>query len=136
MLTSSEKFDVLNECETEVIQTGNNLKLIAPLLIVNKSLIVKEDVLDSILFEKNISSDEKLRLFIRNESRYSNEFVEKFIDTLNSKLAKINDKTIKAKVPKSEVNKVFLDILKRKGYISSFSETKIGNDYRVNHKRK
>src|SRR5690606_10614369 len=45
LLTSSEKFNVLNECETEVIQTSNNLKLIAPLLIADESLIVKEEVL-------------------------------------------------------------------------------------------
>jgi len=136
ILTPIEKFKILNVCQIEVIITSNNLRLITSLLLENESLTINKEILDSILLERNINSEERLKMFIRNRDKFNNEFIEKFINTLDVKLAKINDKTIKAKIPKTETNKTFLEILERKGYISSFAGAKSSNDYRIHHKRK
>lgn len=136
LLTSNEKFKVLEVCETDVINISSNLRLITSLLIPDETLEIKDDVLDSIMLDSDINPEERLKLFIKNQNRYNNEFIEKFVDRLDAKRAKINDKTIIAKIPKTETNKAFLGVLERKGYISSFSEAKLSNDYRINHKRK
>lgn len=135
-LTTNEKSKILDQCEAEVITTATNLALITSLLISNESLKISDEILESILLESTIDSEKRLMLFNENETKYDNDFVESLIDSLDAKLSKINDKSIKAKIPKIETNKLFLKILERRGYISSYSDWKADKYYRINHKRK
>ena len=136
LLSSLEKFQVLSVCDKEVIQERNNLELVSSIMVSDDSLSIKEDILDTILLKSDIDTHQRLKIFIKNRNRYNNDFVENFIDTLDSKFLKINDKGSKAKIPTTQLNKQFLDVLEDIGYISSYSQSKFSNDYQVNHKRK
>ena len=136
ILTLFEKIKILDACEIDEINTTNNLRLISSLLVSNSTLKVNNDIIEKILLEVNVHSEERIILFIRNQAKYDNLFIEKFIDDLDINLVKINDKSIRAKIPKTEANKQFLEILKSRGYISSFSDSLLANFYRINHKRK
>lgn len=135
-LTSTEKLKILDCCKTEAINTAINLKLITSLLISNKSLKISDEILESILLEGTIDTEKRLKLFNENEAKYNNDFIENLIDSLDTKLSKINDKSIKAKIAKTETNKLFLKTLETRGYISSYSDWKADKYYRINHKRK
>lgn len=135
-LTSGEKFKIIDHSETEVLKTSTNLKLLVDVLNTNPMLKVSDEILESILLEGTIETKERLKLFIKNQSKYGNEFIEQLVDSLDTRLSKINDKSVKAKIPRSEVNLLFLKILEKRGYISSFSDREKDIFYMVNHKRK
>ena len=135
-LNPVEKFKVIDQSEVDVIKTAANLKLLAALLSTNPIFKVSDEILESILLEVTIETEERLKLFIKNQSKYDDEFIEQLINSLDTRLSKINDKSVKAKIPKSETNLLFLKILEKGGYISSFSDREKHDYYLVNHKRK
>ncbi|MCH6202017.1 hypothetical protein MMU07_20745 [Aquiflexum sp. LQ15W] len=133
-LTNFEKLKILNNCSEETIITNRNLKLLSSILLSDNSFVVSENVLNSILINNQIPVQERIRLFVKNSSRYDQFFIESFLTNLGGNFAWITDISSKARIPQDHDNWQLLTILVNKGYISSFSEK--DSDYRVNHKRK
>jgi hypothetical protein len=134
ILNNSEKFQILNNCPEETIITNINLKLLSPILLQENSFAVSDNILNSILRNNYVPVLERIKLFIKNSSKYNNVFIETFLKNLGGNYSEISDTKLKAKVPKNQENQQLLKILESKGYISSFSI--LESYYRVNHKRK
>lgn len=133
LLTNSEKLTILSNCSDDVITTNSNLKLLSSILVTDDNLIVNDTILSSILNNNHISVIERLKLFNKNYKNYDLIFIENYLENLGNEYAQITDKSKKARIAKNTDNNQLLNILKSKGYISSFSD--IGSYYRVNHKR-
>lgn len=108
--------------------------LLSSIILNDNAFIVKENILNSILLNKSVSTINKLKLFIKNASKYDFAFIETFLNSLGGDFSWINDFNTKAKLPKNNENWQLLNILTEKKYISSFTER--DSDFRVNHKRK
>lgn len=134
ILTNSDKLKLLNNCSEETIITNSNLKLLSPILLADNSFVVSDNVLNSILVNNQLPVKERVRLFVKNSSKYDLPFIESFLTKLGGNYAWMTDTSIKARIPQDHDNLQLLSILVNKGYISSFSEK--DSDYRVNHKRK
>lgn len=133
-LNNSEKLKILNNCSDETILTNSNLKLLSSILLEDNSIIVNDNVLNSILENNQVPIKDRIRIFVKKSSKYDMSFIESFLKKLGGNYLWITDKYSKAKIPKDEDNKQLLKFLVYNGYISSFSEKDF--DYRVNHKRK
>ena len=134
ILNNSEKLKILNLCSDEIIITNNNLSLLSSLVLTDNSFIVNDNILNSIILNSSITGMYRLKLFIKNSSKYDFTFIEAFLSSLGGNFSWINDTSSKAKLAKSHENLQLLNILTEKKYISSFTER--DSDYRVNHKRK
>lgn len=134
ILNNSEKFQILKICPEEIVIINNNLKLLSSILIEENSFIVSDNILNSILTNNQVPTLERIKLFIKNSSKYNNDFIETFLTNLGDDYSEITNTTLKAKVPKNQENEKLLSILENKGYISSVSI--LDSYYRVNHKRK
>lgn len=134
ILNNSEKLTILNLCSDQIVTTNNNLILLSTILINDISFTVKDNILNSILSNNSVSTINRLKLFIKNSSKYDFTFIETFLNSLGGNFSWINDTSKKAKLSKNHENWQLLNILKEKKYISSFTE--LDSDYRVNHKRK
>ncbi|MEN2416432.1 YobI family P-loop NTPase [Flavobacterium mesophilum] len=134
ILNNSEKYQVLKNCPEDIIITNNNLKLLSSILIEENSFVVSDNILKSIITNNKVLVLERIKLFIKNSSKYNIEFIENFLKNLGGDYSDITDTKLKAKVPKNQENQELLSILKNKGYISSVSI--LDSHYRVNHKRK
>lgn len=134
ILSNPEKLQILNLCNDEIIITINNLKLLGSIILVDNSFVINENILNSILTSDSVAVLDRLKLFIKNSSKFDLSFIQTFLDSLGGNYSWINDSSSKAKVPKNHENRQLLNILVEKNYISSFSER--NSDYRVNHKRK
>lgn len=133
-INNSEKLQILKNCQDEIIITNNNLKLLSLILIEENSFVVSDNILDSILTNNQVPKGERIKLFIKNSSKYDNLFIETFLNNLGGDYSEIPDIKLKAKVEKNEENQKLLNVLEKKGYISSFSV--LESHYRVNHRRK
>ncbi len=133
ILTNSEKLKILNTCPEETIITNNNLKLLGSILLSDSSFSVSTNILNSILINKRIPANERVKLFIENSPKYENTFIESFLTALEGDYAKITDRSSKAKVPNTNENKKLLNVLVSKSYISSF--TPKSSHFVINHKR-
>jgi hypothetical protein len=133
-LNNSEKLIILNLCSDEIVTTNNNLILLSTIMLNDNSFIVKEIILNSILSNNSVSTINRLKLFIKNASKYDNTFIVTFLNNLGGDFSHINDINTKAKLPKNTENWELLNILAQKNFISSFTER--ASDFRVNHKRK
>jgi hypothetical protein len=131
---NSEKLTILNLCSDEIVTTNNNLILLSTIIINDNSFIVKENILNLILSNNSVSTTNRLKLFIKNSSKYDNTFIVTFLNNLGGYFSWINDTNTKAKLAKNHENWQLLNILSEKNYISSFTER--DSDFRVNHKRK
>ncbi|WP_291096861.1 MULTISPECIES: hypothetical protein [unclassified Flavobacterium] len=134
MLNNSEKLQILNYCAEETIITNNNLRLLSSILLVDNSFVVSDTVLNAIISSTNIPVIDRIKLFIKNSSKYNISYLEPFLKSLGGIYSPITDTSSKARIPKSEENRQLLKILEDKNYISSVSV--LENDFRINHKRK
>lgn len=134
ILNNYDKLKILNNCSEETIITNRNLKFLSPIVLTDNLFAVSDNVSNAILLSNQVPVKERLRLFIRNSSKYELSFIETFLANLGGNYEKITDTSSKARIPQDYDNLQLLKILSNKGYISSFSE--IESDYRVNHKRK
>jgi hypothetical protein len=134
LLNNSDKLEILNNCSEETIITNSNLKLLSSILLSENSFVVSDNVLNSILMNNQVSIKERVRLFVKNSSKYDLSFIEEFLKNLGGNYAWITDTSTKARIPKDHDSWELLNILVNKRYISSFSEK--DSDYRVNHRRK
>lgn len=133
-LNNSEKLQILKNCGEETIITNNNLKLLSTILLDDNSFIISDTVLNAILINNNVPIINRIKLFIKNSSKYDISYIESFLKILGGVYSQITDTSSKAKIPKSEDNRQLLKILEDKNYISSVSV--LENDFRVNHKGK
>lgn len=134
ILNNSDKLKLLNNCSEETIITNSNLKLLSPIILADNSFVVSDNVLNSIIVNNQVPVKERVRLFVKNSSKYDLTFIESFLTNLGGNYAWMTDTSSKARIPQDYDNLQLLSILVNKGYISSFSEK--DSDYRVNHKRK
>jgi hypothetical protein len=134
ILNNPDKLKILNICSEDTIITNSNLKLISSIILADSTFVISDNVLNSILVNNQVPVKERLRLFVKNSSKYDLSFIESFLTNLGGNYAWITDKSSKARIPKDNDNLNLLKILEYKKYISSFSEK--DSDYRVNHKRK
>ncbi|GAQ16035.1 DNA-binding protein [Myroides odoratimimus] len=134
VLTNFEKSSILKKCTDETIITDDNLKLLANIAAIDRSFIVTDNILNEIFKSNNVLLEDKISLFSKNANKYDLSFTESFLESLGGIYKQITDKRQKAKLPKNESNEKFLEVLEKKGYISSFSTRSL--DYMVNHKRK
>ncbi len=134
MLNNSEKLQILNYCDEETIITNNNLKLLSSILLADNSFVVSDAALNAILINISVPIIDRIKLFIKNSSKYDLLYIEPFLKILGGIYSQITDTSSKAKIPKSEENRQLLKILEDKNYISSV--TVLENDFRVNHKGK
>ncbi len=135
ILKNSEKLQILKVCSDEtIVENDDNLKLIATIMSVDKTFIINDNLLETILLTGIVPIFDRLRLFIRHSNKYGSTFIESFLNSLGGDYAKITDTGLKAKVAMKDENLQLLNILVSKGYISSFST--LASNYRVNHKRK
>lgn len=134
ILNNSDKLKILNNCSEETIIMNSILKLLSSILLSDNSFVVSDNVLDSILVDNQVPVKERVRLFIKNSSKFDLSFIESFLKNLGGNYAWITDTNSKARIPQDHDNRQLLSILASKEYISSFSE--IDSDFRVNHKRK
>ncbi|MFC5683012.1 YobI family P-loop NTPase [Flavobacterium sp. MAHUQ-51] len=134
LLNNSDKLKILNTCSEETIFTNSNIKLISTILVTDNIFAVSDNVLNYILVNNQIPIKERIRLFVKNSSKYNLSFIESFLTNLGGNYARITDTSSKARIPQDKDNLELLNVLANKRYISSFSE--IDSDFRVNHKRK
>lgn len=134
ILNNSDKLKLLNNCSEETIITNSNIKLLSSILIADNSFVVSDNVLNSILVNNQVPVKERIRLFVKNSSKYDLSFIESFLTNLGGNYAWITDTSSKARIPQDHDNWELLSVLANKRYISSFSEK--DSDFRVNHKRK
>ncbi|WP_447637223.1 YobI family P-loop NTPase [Flavobacterium microcysteis] len=134
ILTNPEKLKILNSCSEEIIITNSNLRLLSSILLVDNSFVVSDNVLNSILTNIQVPVKERVSLFLKNPTKYDISFIESFLTNLGGNYARITDTSSKARIPQNFDNRLLLNVLVNKRYISSFSE--IDSDFRVNHKRK
>lgn len=133
-LNNSEKSQILKNCDERIITTNSNLKLVCSILLDDNSFVVSDTVLNSILINISVPVINRIKLFIKNSSKYDLSYIESFLKVLGAFYSQITDTSLKAKLPKTEENRQLLKILEDKNYISSVSV--LENYFRVNHKRK
>jgi hypothetical protein len=134
ILNNSDKLKILDNCSEEAIITNGNLKLLSSILIADNSFVISDRVLNAILVNNQVPVKERIRLFVKNSSKYDLSFIESFLTSLGGNYAGITNKSSKARIPQDNDNWHLLKVLESKNYISSFSEK--DSDYRVNHRRK
>lgn len=133
-LNNTEKLKIIESSDDEHITTNLNLNLLTSILLGNNSFIINDEIIKKILLNNSVPALNRLKLFIKNSSKYEDSFIAVFLSNLDSNYSLINDRTQKAKLHKNNENLMLLRILQTKNYISSFSE--LNSYYRVNHKRK
>lgn len=129
-----EKLKILNTCNADTIKTNVNLQLIASILLQDASFTVDDEIIESILINGSIPTDNRIKIFIKYSSKYDNTFIDSFLKSLGGDYAEITNTNLKAKLIKTEEHRKLLDIIDNKNYISSYSEKE--KYYMVNHKRK
>lgn len=129
-----EKLKILNTCNADTIKTNANLQLIASILLQDASFTVDDEIIESILINGSIPTDNRIKIFIKYSSKYDNTFIDSFLKSLGGDYAEITNTSLKAKLIKTEEHRKLLDIIDNKNYISSYSEKE--KYYMVNHKRK
>ncbi|MAO36819.1 MAG: hypothetical protein CMP12_13110 [Zunongwangia sp.] len=135
ILNNIEKQKFLETCSNETISSNSeNLRLISQILLNNNSFRINELLFIDLVINKSVSIVNRIKLFNKNLFSVDEAFIEKFLNNLDSGYAKITNKNRKAKIQDNPDNRELLTNLKRKGYISSFSDGLFG--LRVNHKRK
>lgn len=135
IISNPEKNIFLNHCTHETIFSDIEiLKSINEILINDNNFKVDDEIKSRILFEKELPSLNRIKLFNSNSQLITFDSLEVFLNTLGKEISDITNQNIKALLENTPTNVEFLKKLQSKGYISSYSETTKG--LRVNHKRK
>lgn len=131
---NQEKLKIINLCDHDTIKTNNNLQLIALIVLKDPSFLIEEDIVESIIINGSIDPKVRIKIFIKYSSKFDNVFIDLFLKSLGGDYAEITNTGLKAKLVKTDDHEKLLNIIRHKGYISSYSE-KV-KYYMVNHKRK
>lgn len=135
ILNNLEKHKFSDTCSIDTIALNSeNLKLISQLILNDNSFQINELLFKVLIINKIVSIVNRIKLFNKNLFTVDETFIVEFLNNLDSSYAKITNKDKKAKIQDNPDNRELLTNLKRKGYISSFSDGLFG--LRVNHKRK
>ncbi|WP_405269335.1 hypothetical protein [Cellulophaga sp. Ld12] len=135
ILNNIEKLKFLESCSNDtIVSNSENLKLISQLILNDSSFRINELLLKDLILDKSVSTVNKIKLFNKNLFSADETFIIKFLSNLNSSYAKITNRDKRAKIQDNPDNRDLLTNLKRKNYISSFSEGSYG--LRINHRRK
>ncbi|MFD0990832.1 hypothetical protein ACFQ1R_12055 [Mariniflexile jejuense] len=135
ILNNLEKLKFLDTCSNDTVALNSeNLKLISQLILNDSSFRINELLLKDLILDKSVSIINRIKLFNKNLFSIDESYIEKFLINLDSSYAKITNKDKRTKIQDTHDNRELLTNLKRKGYISSFSDGLFG--LRVNHKRK
>jgi len=133
-LKNSEKQKVINSSLEENIKTDKNLQYLSSILLSDVNFTITDNILKAIILNGNVAILNKVKLFNKNADKYDLSFINIFLNKLGGNYEQIIYKNLKAKITKNDDNFRLLNILKDKGYISSFSD--LDSHFRVNHKRK
>ncbi len=134
-LNNLEKLKFLETCSNDTIASNSeNLKLISQLILNDSSFRINELLFKDLIINKCVPIANRIKLFNKNLFSADVTFIEKFLNNLDSSYEKITNRDKRAKIQDNPDNRELLTNLKRKDYISSFSEGFFG--LRVNHKRK
>jgi len=101
------------------------LKLIIDFTISHSNFTPDLEVIKNLLLSANLYSSKRIKLFNSKHKKLDIEIIIQFIETLPEPYSDLN-KSKRPTIPDSEDNRAFLDILKFRKIISSFSETKKG----------
>ncbi len=126
---------ILSHSDTDVLNSSAKILKILSSDILNEKHFneLGESTLKEILLCTEITSVNRIKIFNENFSNFDNSFIESFIKSLNSPYDKIANYDKRALLEDNNLNRLFLNNLKTKGFISSVSEEKKG--LRVNHKQ-
>lgn len=133
--TNEEKSKILGACtEYEITVNTENVKLILKKLTTETGFSISTLLMDKILLNDKIHSMDRIELFYLKSVSIDQEKTKQFLNSLSEDYQAIADTNKRAVVEMNKLNVLFLNTLKEKGFISSYSETKLG--LRINHKRK
>ena len=120
-------------------QDADTANLVLSVIVNSNDLDLSNDVLPLNLLRS--SSDAKLRLQFaaRMISRHNELEIDTYLMALGDTYSIISEKDKRPKIPENEYNRELLEVLKRVGYISSYSPVKSKDNLpllRVNHSTK
>jgi len=134
LISSSNKNIFIEHCSDDTITSNRDiLKLLSEMLLNDESIKVTKSILSAILLAEDISTVDRVHLFIENSVFEDIVSIDSFLETLDEEYADIANRNIKAVLANTELNESFLSKLDLLDYISSVSKTSKG--LRVNHKR-
>lgn len=134
-ISSLTKNVFIEHCSKDTITSNSDIiKLLSQMLLSDVSIKVNKSILNAILLDEDISTVDRVNLFIKNLVFEDVVSLDSFIETLDEEYADIANRNIKAVLDDTELNELFLSKLDMLDYISSVSKTSRG--LRVNHKRK
>lgn len=132
-ITNSEKKTFLDNCANETIaDIKENLNLINQIILNDQDFTVNNSLIKMIILEKRNPIVSRIGLFNRYSSLITS--LDDFIDSLSGNYLEISDKGKRTKLNDTQYNRRFLDILKNRDYIASYSDKR--GDLRVYHTTK
>lgn len=97
-------------------------------------ITINDELITEAMMNPNVLQEIRIRLFNKYYKLISTSIAD-FIDNLDQPYSLLNDKDTRfSYIPKSELNKSFLSLLRTLNIIGTFSEEQ--DKYKVNHKRK
>lgn len=97
-------------------------------------ITINDELITEAMMNPNVLQDIRIRLFNKYYKLISTSIAD-FIENLDQPYSSLNDKDTRfSYIPKSELNKSFLSLLRILNVIGTFSEKQ--DKYKVNHKRK
>ena len=131
--SNDEKRRIVNFITPELIADSKNLaNTILDIVLITNNYSLEKDVLDSII--RTVQDGKKKILLLVNAlsaNRYSSDQISASLSLLGEKYVEIADRKKRPIIDDNELNRSLLLILKKVGYISSFSNV-IGKGLRVN----
>ena len=97
-------------------------------------ITINDELITEAMMNPNVLQEIRIRLFNKYYKLISTSIAD-FIENLDQPYSSLNDKDTRfSYIPKSELNKSFLSLLRILNVIGTFSEKQ--DKYKVNHKRK
>lgn len=132
-ITNSEKRTILDNCaDATIADNKENLILINQIMLDDSNFIVNDDLIRMMILERRNPIINRIRLFNKYFSLITS--LDDLIDSMSGNYLEISNKSKRAILNDTQYNRRFLDILKNRGYIASYSDKK--GDLRVYHSTK
>lgn len=133
-LSDEEKSDLLTFCSEEDICTNvETLELISSTLCKNENFSISQTLIKNIIHKPEIASANRLHILVSKNSLFTDTDIQSFLLS-TEEYSDITNRKVKAAINNDNLNTKLLDLLKKRGLISSYSVDKKGK-LRVNHKR-
>lgn len=120
-LSASEKNSIIEKIDESLISVEmDSIKGIGYLILKHNSFRVSDFILKLILVNKDLTIEQRIRIFYWKHKQVDNEYIDDFLKSLNESYSEI---TIKGKRPvfkNTEYNLKLIEILDQKNYISKF----------------